>query len=183
MNPVGRNRRAFVLGAGAIGMSQLLPQAGTAEQSAKNPGYVLGPAEGEPLIHFRDHGRITIRASSATGSDRLAFGTQQVMKGSGIPVHRHINMDEAFYVLDGGGVCLLNDDRHSFENGSTIFIAQNSWHGFENPEHELLLLWIMAPPGLDGFFRETCSPPGAPPKGLTREQIREIARKYGTEFR
>jgi hypothetical protein len=41
----------------------------------------------------------------------------------------------------------------------------------------------MAPPGLDGFFRETCSPPGAPSKQLTRQQIKEIARKYGTEFR
>jgi hypothetical protein len=56
-------------------------------------------------------------------------------------------------------------------------------HGFANPDHELLLLWIMSPPGLDGFFRDTCNPPGVPPKQLTREQINEIARKYGTEFR
>jgi len=41
----------------------------------------------------------------------------------------------------------------------------------------------MAPAGLDGFFRDTCNPPGVPPKQLTREQIREIALKYGTEFR
>jgi hypothetical protein len=41
----------------------------------------------------------------------------------------------------------------------------------------------MSPSGLDGFFRETCNPPGVPPKQLTREQIREIALKYGTEFR
>ena len=41
----------------------------------------------------------------------------------------------------------------------------------------------MVPPGLDGFFRETCSLPGKPPKELTREQINAIALKYGTEFR
>jgi hypothetical protein len=41
----------------------------------------------------------------------------------------------------------------------------------------------MTPAGLDGFFGETCSDPGAPPKQLTREQIKEIALKYGTEFR
>jgi hypothetical protein len=39
------------------------------------------------------------------------------------------------------------------------------------------------PPGLDGFFRETCSPLGEPRKELTREQINAIALKYGTEFR
>ena len=55
--------------------------------------------------------------------------------------------------------------------------------GSANPDHELLLLWIMAPAGLDGFFRDTCNPPRAPPKQLTREQVNEIARKYATEFR
>ncbi len=62
-------------------------------------------------------------------------------------------------------------------------IPKNTWHGFANPDHELLLLWITSPTGLDSFFRETCSPPGAPSKGLTREQIKAIALKYGTEFR
>jgi len=67
------------------------------------------------------------------------------------------------------------------ERGGTVFILKNAWHGFATPEHELLLLWIMAPAGLDSFFRETCNRPGVPPKQLTREQIREIGRKYGTE--
>ncbi len=38
--------------------------------------------------------------------------------------------------------------------------------GFANPDHEVLMLWIVSPAGLDGFFRETCSPPGAPPKNM-----------------
>ena len=146
-------------------------------------GFVLAASEGEHLIHFRDHGNIYIKAGSATGSDNLALGTQQVTHGAGIPVHRHLRQDEAFYVLEGSGAVTLNDVRHSFEKGATIFIPKNTWHGFENPDHELLLLWMMAPAGLDGFFRETCSPPGAPPKQLTRDQIKEIALKYGTEFR
>ncbi|HEV2697510.1 MAG TPA: hypothetical protein VGU90_05920 [Terriglobales bacterium] len=51
----------------------------------------------------------------------------------------------------------------------------------EEINHELLLLWVVTPAGLDGFFRDTCSPPGVPPKQLTKEQIREIAlRKYAT---
>jgi hypothetical protein len=106
------------------------------------------------------------------------------MVGSGIPVHRHFKMDEAFYVLDGSGTLIVNDVRHPLEKGGTVFIPKNTWHGFENPDHELLLLWIVSPGGLDGFFRDTCSPPGVPPKQLTRQQIREIAlKKYDTEFR
>jgi quercetin dioxygenase-like cupin family protein len=155
----------------------------TEPQAATPQGYVLGPNEGEQLVHWRDGGKILIKVGPATRSDNLALGTQQVPVGAGIPIHRHFRMDEAFYVLEGSGIFTLNDVRHSFEKGGTIFIPKNVWHGFANPDRELLLLWIMAPPGLDGFFRDTCNPPGIPPKQLTRERIHEIARKYETEFR
>ena len=172
------DRRSFLLALGALGIVQGLPTDDSAQVIALN-GFVLGPREGEHLIHFRDHGNIFIKISAGT----LAVGTQQVMHGSGIPVHRHLHMEEAFCVLEGSGTVTLNDVPHSFEKGASIFIPRNTWHGFANPDQELLLLWMMSPAGLDGFFRETCSPPGAPAKQLSREQIREIARKYGTEFR
>jgi quercetin dioxygenase-like cupin family protein len=183
MNVLEQKRRSFLFGLGSLGISQVLAQGMTPAQVVAPQGYVLGATEGEQLVHFRDHGKILIKVGSATGSDNLALGTQQVTIGAGIPIHRHFQMDEAFYVLEGSGIFILNDSHHSFEKGGTIFIPKNSWHGFANPDHEVLLLWIMSPTGLDGFFRETCNPPGIPPKQLTREQINEIARKYGTEFR
>ena len=146
-------------------------------------GHVLGATEGEHLVHFRDHGDIYIKFGSATGQANLAMGTQQVTRAAGIPVHRHFEMDEAFYVLEGKGTVTLNDVPRAFDKGATVFIPRNTWHGFQNPENELLLLWIVMPAQLDGFFRETCSPPGVPAKNLTREQIKQIALKYGTEFR
>ena len=183
MNAFEQERRTLLLGLGCLGISQVLPQGVAPAQAASPQGYVLGPTEGEHLIHFRDHGNIYIKVGSATGSDGLALGTQQVTLGAGIPIHRHRRMDEAFYVLEGSGVLTLNDVPHTFEKGGTIFIPRNAWHEFSNPDHELLLLWIMSPAGLDGFFRDTCTPPGVPPKQLSREQIRELALKYGTEFR
>jgi quercetin dioxygenase-like cupin family protein len=183
MNALEAKRRSFLFGLGGLGISQVLPLGMTQAQAEVPQGYVLGAAEGEHLVHFRDHGNIFIKAGAATGSDNLALGTQQVTVGAGIPIHRHLKMDEAFYVLEGSGIFILNDVRHPFEKGGTIFIPKNSWHGFANPDRELLILWIMSPAGLDGFFRDTCNPPGAPPKQFTREQINEIARKYATEFR
>jgi quercetin dioxygenase-like cupin family protein len=183
MNALEAKRRSFLLGLGGLGISQVLPLSLTRAQAAPSQGYVLGAGEGEHLVHFRDHGNIFIKVGSATGSDHLALGTQQVTVGAGIPIHRHFQTDEAFFVLEGSGIFTLNDARHGFEKGGTIFIPKNSWHGFANPDHEVLLLWTVSPAGLDGFFRETCSPPGAPPKQLAHAQINEIARKYGTEFR
>ncbi len=183
MDACDQNRRTFLFTMGALGVNQVLLPHKAGDDVAARHGYVLGTTEGECLVHFRDRGKILIKVGSADSSGNLALGTQQVMGGTGIPIHRHFQMDEAFYVLEGGGIFILNDVRHSFERGATIFIPKNSWHGFENPEHELLLLWIVTPAGLDGFFRDTCNPPGVPPKQLTREQIDEIARKYATEFR
>jgi quercetin dioxygenase-like cupin family protein len=153
------------------------------EAQTEAQGYVLGAAEGKHLVHYRNPGNIFIKVDPAKGSRNVAFGTQQVPVGAGIPIHRHFDSDEAFYVLDGGGTFILNDVHHPFEKGGTIFIPKNSWHGFANPDSELLLLWIVTPTGQDAFFRETCNPPGVPPKQLTREQIHQIARKYGTEYR
>ncbi len=188
INAVARRRRSFLFGLGGLGISQLFPRDSTPQGPSQSqpdaaPGYLLAENEGEQLVHFRDHGRIVIKLGTATGSSQLAMGTQQVTLGAGIPIHRHLQMDEAFRVLEGSGTFILNEVRHPFEPGATIFIPRNSWHGFANPDHDVILLWIMSPAGLDGFFRETCSPPGAPPKQLTREQIRQIALKYNTVFK
>jgi len=184
MDPLEQGRRSFLFTFGGLAISPLLSRGIAAGQAGGRRGFVLGPGEGEHLVHFRDRGDIFIKLGSATGSSDLAVGTQQVKVGTGIPIHRHFKMDEAFYVLEGRGHVVLNEERHAFARGGTVFIPKNTWHGFENPDHELLLLWIVSPAGLDGFFRDTCSPPGAPAKALTREQIREIAlKKYDTEFR
>jgi mannose-6-phosphate isomerase-like protein (cupin superfamily) len=183
MNRDNQGRRSFLFALGGLAMSQMLRQGAMGVQTSAQAGLVLGADDGEHLIHFRDGGNIFIRFGAATGSTTLAMGTQQVMAGSGIPVHRHFKMDEAFSVLAGSGVVILDDVGHPFEKGATIFIPKNTWHAFENPQHELLLLWVVTPAGLDGFFRDTCNPPGVPPKQLTRERIREIAGRYDTEFR
>jgi quercetin dioxygenase-like cupin family protein len=151
-------RRSLLVSLSGLGLSLAIPQTILEAQTAALQGYVLNPNQGEHLIQFRDHGNIHIKAGSVAGSDNLAFGTQQVMRATGIPVYRHLEMDGAFYVLEGSGEATLNDVPQTFEKGSSIFIPRNTWHGFNNPEHELLLLWIVTPAGLDGFLRETCTP-------------------------
>ena len=183
MNTFEQERRSLIFGVGGLSAYHMLQPTLSHGSAAQPQGYVLGSGEGEHLAHFRDGGDIFIKVGSATGSENIAIGTQQVMVGTGIPIHRHFQMDEAFSVLKGGGIVLLNDVPHNFEQGATIFIPRNTWHGFENSDQELLLLWFVSPAGLDSFFRDTCNPPGVPSKHWTKDQINQIARKYGTEFR
>lgn len=106
-----------------------------------------------------------------------------MLTGVGIPIHRHFEMDEAFYIVEGAGTFILGDTQHQIEKGSSIFIPKNNWHGFQNPVRELLLLWMVTPPGLEAFFREVATRPSMPPVQRTKEELNTITRKYGTEFR
>jgi mannose-6-phosphate isomerase-like protein (cupin superfamily) len=159
-----------------IGASQ--PRGG--EQVSKQ-GYVLGPTEGELII--RNAGSLFIKVDPSRGSNNMALGTQQIPIRAGIPVHQHNEADEVLFVLEGAGFGILGDTRMSIEKGSAVYVPNGVWHGVENPDSELLLLWVVAPPGVEAFFSEVGNAPGAPPKQLTREQLNEIAQKHGMRFK
>jgi len=144
-------------------------------------GYVLGPTEGEHLI--RNAGSIIIKVDPSRGSNSMALGTQQVPIRTGIQVHQHQEADEVLFVLEGTGFGILDDTRVPVEKGSAIYISKGVWHGVENPDRELLLLWVVAPPGLEAFFRDVANGPRAPPRQLTREQLNEIAQKHGMQLK
>jgi quercetin dioxygenase-like cupin family protein len=150
-------------------------------QRADSQGYVLAPGDGERLI-LRG-GDVVIKVDPRSGSKNLALGTQQLPIGAGIAGHRHAHMDEFFYVLEGSGTFILDEIRQAIEKGGIIFIPKGSWHAFENPNSELLLLWIVVPAGLEDFFREIASPPGAPLKQLSAEQVLSIRHQLEDEQR
>ena len=151
------------------------------EIHGKQQAYVLGPTEGEHLI--RNAGSIFVKVGPSMGSNKMALGTQQVPIGTGIRAHQHHEADEVLFVLEGTGFGILDDRRVPIERGSAIYIPHGAWHGVENPDSELLLLWVVAPPGIEAFFREVSSAPGAPPKQFSLEQLNDIAHKHGILFR
>ena len=163
----------------ALGVGQAVLQRHADAQNPSPAGYVLGPNEGEALS--RGPTTIRVKVDPLRGSTNMAAGTQLLPKGAGIPVHQHTGMDELLFVLEGSGSGLLGEARAPLEKGSAIFIPKGAWHGVQNPDADLLILWVVAPPGLEAYFREASPKPGAQP--LSREQVQEIARKYGTIFR
>ena len=173
-------RRTIVFGAAGLAASSHLLARSARAQSGNPAGHVLKPNEGEHLI--QRGGNIFIKADPSRGSKGLAMGTQQILVGIGIPVHRHFEMDEAFYVVEGGGTFLLQDARHPIEKGDSIFIPKNAWHGFKIQIANCSCSGSLRP-GLEAFFREVAALPGATPVTRTKEQLNEIARRHGTEFR
>jgi len=187
MIPIKQSRQralgaALVLSIFGLGIAQAVLQNETQAQHAEAHGYVLSATEGEHLI--RGGGNLLIKVDPSRGSNSLALGTQQVPVGGRIPIHRHAQMDEVFYVVEGSGTFIINDERLSVEKGATIFIPKGAWHGFDKGDKEMLLVWAVVPPGLEGMFREIASRPGEPPKQFSLEQVNEIGRRYGgTEYK
>src|SRR5262249_30180042 len=91
--------------------------------------------------------------------------------------HVHAHWDEVIYVLDGGGIVTLNDEQVPLQKGATIFVPKGVWHGFENPDTGLFILWMATSPGQAEFFRAISSPRGEPAKNLSREQVMAIRQR------
>ena len=125
MDTLEQNRRSFLFTRGGIGMSHMLPPM-FAGQGAIREGSVLARAKANTSFIFATREMSSSNSVPPPAPDSLALGTQQVMAGTGIPIHRHLKMEEAFFVLEGSGVVLLNDIRHNFEKGGTIFIPRNA---------------------------------------------------------
>lgn len=140
-------------------------------------GYVLGMGEAETLVG--GNGEVTIIASPKTSSSHFAMGTQVLRAGTAIPLHRHEHADEAFFVHQGGGVGVVGERRSALAEGDALFVPRGVWHGFSAENEDLEVVWVIAPPGLDDFFRETRVPPGTPLLSLTPEEMEQIGLKHG----
>jgi mannose-6-phosphate isomerase-like protein (cupin superfamily) len=182
MRKLWQSRRSILRGLSVMTLfaGPVAVQNATAAQHGSH-AYLLGDGEGDQLA--APGGVISITIDPTRGSDQLDVGTLRVQGGAGIRTHVHAGMDEFFYILAGNGTWVLDDVPHRFAKGATVFIPRGTWHGLENPEGEVSMVWGVSPGGLASFFRELASPPGAPAKALTLAQRNEIAQKYGTTYR
>ena len=144
-------------------------------------GYVLAAGEGEVLR--RKGNTVTVKVGPKTGSPGMAMGTQALDPGVGIPVHMHENEDEVLFVHAGSGVAVVGGQRKEVGRGDTVFIPYGVWHGVETRGEAVELLWVVTPPGLEDFFRETGAPPGTSPRALTPAQLEDVGRKHGVRFK
>jgi len=142
-------------------------------------GYVHGATDGERM--FNSSGEVVIKVDPSRSSNDLSLGTQLVPPGVGIPRHVHAYWDEVIYVLDAGGIVTLNDEQVPLQKGATIFVPKGVWHGFENPDTELFILWLAPSPGQAEFFRAISSRPGEPAKNLAREQVMAIRQQVESD--
>lgn len=109
--------------------------------------------------------------------------------GTSVLEHRHVAMDEVFYVLAGTAEFTFGDRVERVAQGGLVFVPRGEVHGFRNTgTTPVRLLDIHTPAGFEDFFREagipavdptTPPPPGPPP---SPEQLQALLQRHGMEL-
>jgi len=157
------------------------PSAEAPNPSAAGGGYVLGPDEGEVL--YRANGKVVVKVDPRRGSPTMGLGTQDLVAGAGIPMHRHEVADEVLLFEQGHAHAVLDGKVVDVGPGSTLYVPHGTWHAVQNTGDPVHLVWVVTPPSLVNFFRAVGSSPGEPVKKLTFSEMQEIGRQHGTTFR
>lgn len=138
-------------------------------------GLVLSPDQGESLVRRWGYPFLIQIDKLNGGAKQFVVGSEKLLPGKSIHVHRHNNFEEILIIKSGRGTLLLGDKHVGVEPGSLIFIPQKLWHGLENTGTEVIdLLWIFPESGIESYFRETSVPSGQHPLALSEEEMYHI---------
>jgi glyoxylate utilization-related uncharacterized protein len=109
--------------------------------------------------------------------------------GGGPPPHRHLQEDELFYVFDGRLSFTAGDETRTVSAGESVFVPRGITHSYRNVgEADVRMIAIYTPAGMEGWFREVCTPvddPSAAPPPVTPELIErmlEAGPRYNVEW-
>jgi quercetin dioxygenase-like cupin family protein len=104
-----------------------------------------------------------------TGFDGLAMGFQTIAPGSRVREHSHGEQVELQICFRGQGRVVVDGETHDLVPGTACFLGYDVKHEIINDAaEELVMLWVISPPGLEHFFqaigrpREAGAPPPAP---------------------
>jgi len=89
-----------------------------------------------------------------TRFDGLSMGFQTIAPGSRVREHSHGDQIELQICFRGRGRVVVDGKTHDLVPGTACFLGYDVKHEIlnEGPD-ELVMLWVISPPGLEDFFR------------------------------
>ena len=182
-----KNRRSFLKkSAVSIAYASFFPTAHllAASKLSTNTSIVKQPEDGETFL-VRDKTPITFTISKKkdnVGSISMCY--EELVPGSNIPIHKHLNEDEYFYVTAGSGIFIIDETEFPVKPGTTVFVEKGTWHGFKNNGKESVVFTFgYSPAGFEDFFRQIGTPVGQIFKPKPADEFKELARKFGIVYK
>jgi mannose-6-phosphate isomerase-like protein (cupin superfamily) len=98
--------------------------------------------------------------------------------GGGPPPHRHLAEDELFTIIEGSIAFTADAERRSVSSGDSVFVPRGTRHFYRNEgTTPARMIAVYTPAGMEGWFREVCTPvddPSAMPPPVTEELIQRM---------
>jgi quercetin dioxygenase-like cupin family protein len=89
----------------------------------------------------------------STGFDSLSMGFQSIAPGGRIREHSHGEQVELQICFRGRGSVVVDGATHALVPGTACFLGYDVKHEIINEGAEdLVMLWVVTPPGLEKFF-------------------------------
>ena len=89
-----------------------------------------------------------------TRFDGLSMGFQTIAARSRIREHSHGDQIELQICFRGNGRVVVDGIAHPLVPGTTCFLGYDVRHEIINEsDDELVMMWVISPPGLEDFFR------------------------------
>ena len=151
---------------------------------AKSGAYLHQPDEGE-LRWMGETSTYFLATGEQTG-ETFALVDEQAKRGESVPLHRHREDMESFYVVDGE-ITVYIDDQPGVRAGAGSFahIPAGTVHGFR-VESETARYLILTTPRHGQFYRAITLPSrpgGLPPlDAIDGSRIKQASKEYGVEF-
>jgi quercetin dioxygenase-like cupin family protein len=109
--------------------------------------------------------------------------------GGGPPPHRHLAEDELFTITEGRITFTAGEKTRTVSAGESVFLPRGTRHVYRNEARTAArMIAVYSPAGMEGWFREVCTPvddPSAAPPPVTEELIErmlEAGPRYNVEW-
>lgn len=147
-------------------------------EKAQKP-VIVKPAEGEKIL-YPDGRSVLLKATKETnGAGQIFVGTEDIPKGTAIPVHAHDGYEEVIFLHKGSALLTLGDQTVKAEPGTTMYIPPGTWHGVANTDQETTrMVFIFPEPDLADFFRSVGAKEGEAFPKLTGDDWQKIMKKH-----
>jgi mannose-6-phosphate isomerase-like protein (cupin superfamily) len=144
-----------------------------------------GPSYWQP-VPARGHADPTL-CPAGTRFDGLSMGFQTIAPGGRVREHSHSAQIELQICFRGAGRVVVDGVSHTLVPGTACFLGHDVKHEIWNETAEdLVMLWVVSPPGLEHFFeaigrpREAGTP--APPAFERPADGVAIERRMGLDY-
>ncbi len=89
------------------------------------------------------------------GAKQISMGTNVSEPGSGIPIHKHTDSEEAMFVIEGTGKLICGNEEYDLRPGTALFSPLGVDHQIINTgDTPFKIVWAYAPPLPDHLKHE-----------------------------